>query len=521
MSGTPGYDLTRRTLLGGAFAAAGGLLVSGCSDTQVASGQGTTGGRSGGTLKIGTPTDVVLSTILRFQANNQPLRRTVFEYVVDRKPDGTYAPYLATKWTFSDDNRKLVLDLRDNVIFHSGRAFGPEDVIASIKAALEPASGAQAAKLFAAAKSMDVTGVHQLTVTFDKPSTTFLDGLAMLPIIDKDTYPKITDAKQVIGTGPYVWDTWKSGSSLLLKRNEKYWQPGLPYLDQLVFTVIADPQALVAALRSGDAQLAMRMVARDGASLAKDARFKVDTTATYETYLGANTQVKPLDDVRVRQAIAYALDRQRIVDQVYAGYATPSSVPWADGTPGVTAAQRNHYATDLAKAKSLLEQAGAVGAEVAISSLSAEPTTGAVLQVVQYDLQQLGLKPKVVSYDAAQFASVLQAGKFPGLWITDVALTAMGQVTALLTANPLTTGKNTENFTAPEYTQLVNDLVSVTASGQSPAAASGKLTDYMLEQAFHTSLAQIQTLVTHSTAVSGVTSDLTLALDFTQAKVSS
>lgn len=503
--------LSRRTLLGGTVAAAGTLLV-GCSDSAPPS-----GANGATTLRIGIPSDVLLGSIQRFQAHNQPLRRTLFDYLVDKNPDGTYRPALATKWTWNADNTALVLTLREDVTYHTGRPFGPDDVIGSIQAATAKGSGVQAAKLLSRAKSVTKSGANTVTVAFDKPFAGYLDALAMLPMIDRETFADLKEGKQVVGTGPFVWKSWTPGSKLELGRNDKYWR-GKANFETLSYSIIPDSQAMLAAMRAGNLDLAQRMIARDAETLKRDPRFSVAATVGYEMYLGANVTVKPLDDVRVRQAIAYALDRKRIADQVYKGFATPSAIPWAKSTPGVTDTHVDSYGYNVERARDLLRQAGAAGAEVTITALAAEPTYKAIQDIVQYSLTEIGLKVKPVNYDAAQFPQHVQAGDFSGLWVTDVALTSMGQVTALLTANPLTVGKNTSNFVTPEYAAAVGGVVDATSDADM-AASSKTLTEYMLGQAFHNSIVQATTPIVGVKELTGVEADLTLAIDLTKAKL--
>ncbi|GAA0731294.1 ABC transporter substrate-binding protein [Dactylosporangium roseum] len=504
--------ISRRTLFGGAFAAATGLLAA-CSDSPAPSGD--TGAT---TLRIGTPSDVLLGSIQRFQAHNQPLRRTVFDYLIDKNTDGTYRAALATQWEWNAQNTSLVLKLREDVTFHTGRAFGADDVLASINQATAGGSGVQAAQLLKRASGVAKTGPYEVTVTFGKPFTGYLDALAMLPIIDSETFAQLKDGKQVIGTGPFKWQSWTPGSKLDLVRYDNCWR-GKANFETLAFSIIPDAQAMLAAMRSGSLDLALRMIARDADSLKSDSRFAVSSTVGYEMYVGVNVKVKPLDDIRVRQAVAYSLDRARIADQVYKGFATPGAVPWGEGTPGITKEQIAGNGYDVAKAKALLQEAGAVGTEVSIAALAAEPTYKSIQDIVQYGLEQVGFKVKPVSYDSAQFPQHVQAGDFPGLWITDVALTSMGQVTSLLTANPLTVGKNTSNFITPEYAALVEGVTSAQTAEQQ-AGSSTKLTDYLLQQAFHNSIAQAKTPIVGVKGLTGVSADLTLAIDLTQAKLS-
>ncbi|HVX55631.1 ABC transporter substrate-binding protein [Nocardioides sp.] len=505
--------LTRRSMLGGTLAL-GGFLLVGCG-TDNSSSPGGGNGSPVKTLRVGVTGDLLLSSIQRFQANNQMLRRTVYDYLLDKSDDGSYTPSLATAWKWSSDQKSLVITLRDDVKYHTGRAFGPDDVIASANAALVATSGAQAAGLLKLASGLKKTGDNEVTATFDKPFPGYLDAFAMLPIIDSQTYADAPSGKQVIGTGPYTFGSWTAGSKYTLKRNPSYWQSGKPAFDTIEVTVITDSQAMLSALQSGQLDMVDGMVLRDAATLKKSGKFTVQTSATYDIYVGVNTKVKPLDDVRVRQAIAYALDRDRISSQVYSGLAAASCVPWPSNAPGVTQEQVKHYSYDLAKAKSLLQQAGAVGTEIELAPIPSDPSVVAASQIVQYGLTQAGFKVKMGTYDSAAFATHVQAGDFPGLWITNVALTTMGATTALLTANPLTSAKNTENFVTPEYASLVSAVVDATTD-KLPAATAA-LTDYMLEQAFHNTLVQGQTPVVAVPGLSGVTVDRTLAVNLTNA----
>jgi peptide/nickel transport system substrate-binding protein len=509
--------ITRRAFLGGSLAA-GGLMLVGCGNKSAPSNRSTaSGSTSAKSLRIGIPGDVLLSGLQRFQASNQPLRRTVFDYLIDKNPDGSYRAALATAWEWSKDQKTLVLTLRNGVTYHTGRSFGPDDVIASVNAALDPKSGAQAASLLKRASGITKTGANQVTVTFDKPFASYLDALAMLPMIDSQTYATVADGKKVVGTGPFTWQSWTAGSEIKMAKNTSYWQSGKPYLEDLTFSVITDEQALLAAMQSGQLDLANGVVSRDAATLQKTNKFQVVPSAGYDVYVGINTKQKPLDDVRVRQAIAYALDRERIVAQVYSGMAEPSCIPWSKDTPGVTQAQIDRYKYDLAKAKDLIGQAGAAGAQVSLTSFAADPATGAIEQIVQYGLTQIGLKVQPANYDAAAFGKHLQAGDFPGMWVTNVALTTMGPTTALLTANPLTPAKNAENFVTPEYQAAVTAVVD--ASQADAPKATAALTDYMLDQAFHNTVVQGHTTLVAASGLSGVTADLTLAFDLTNARL--
>jgi peptide/nickel transport system substrate-binding protein len=410
------------------------------------------------------------------------------------------------------------MDLVEGVTYHSGRDFGPDDVVFAIQTAMEKKSGVQEATLLRRASGIKKSGASQVTVTFDEPFVSYLDALAMIPIVDEKTYADVADGKQIVGTGPFTWKSWTPGSTVEMGRNDSYWQEGKPYLPGLNFSIVTESQALLAAMRSGDMDLAMRMLARDAASLQKDSKFSVSASPGYDTYVGVSTNVKPLDDVRVRQAIAYCIDRKRIADQVYQGFAEPSCCLWDSNTEGITDDMINHYSYDIDKAKSLLADAGASGAEIELAPSPQDPAFSSVGDIVRYGMEQAGLKVKNVSITAADWPKRNQAHDLPGLWISLVGLTVSGAVPTLLSSNPLTPDANTSHFTTDQYTSLTNALLA--ASDDQKAAALGDLTSYMIDQAFHNTVVQAKVPIVNVAGLSGVTVDATLSLNLTDAKMS-
>lgn len=508
--------LSRRAFLGAGVAASGLLLAEPlrASASQI--------GRAGlpstartANLRVGAPVDIQTAAMLRFTPGNRPVRRTVFDVIVDRAPDGTYLPGLATEWEWDSAGTTLVIKLRDDVTFHSGRPFGADDVLFLVEKALEEGSGAQVASLLGRG-DLRKTGDHGLTVEFEAPFASYLDAFASLPVIDSETFDAIEGGEQMVGTGPFTWQSWTPGSAFEMHRNDSYWGGEVAF-DQLSFTVLSEPQAALAAMRSGDLDLNAGMVARDAAMLAERG-FPTFTSPGFDFYVGVNTQVPPLDDVRVRQAIAYALDRDRIVDQVFSGLATASSIPWSPDTPGVTPEMVNHYSYDLEQARALLEEAGAVGAEVAITPSPQEPAYSAVAEIVQFGLSEVGLRPRSAAVDAAEFPSHMQAGEFEGLWVAIVGLTSLGPTTSLLTANPLLATENSHNYDSTEYQDLHAAVVDA-SSDDEQASAIAALTEHMLEQAFHNSVVQASTLAVGAEGLDGVEYDTTLSLVLTKAQL--
>lgn len=511
--------LTRRVFLGGTLAASG-LILAGCSAGAPSPGPSGSLKPIGRRLRAAINNDVLPPQLMRFNPSNQPLRRTVFDVLMDRATDGSYKPQLASAWDWNKDSTSLVLNLQDGVTYHSGRAFGADDVVFSIRKAMDPKTGVQTAKMLNRATDVAASGKLQVTIKFDAPFAAYLDALAQLPIIDSQTVDDIESGKKLIGTGPFTWDVWTPGSKIEMGRYGSYWQEGKPYVEGVDFTVITESAALLAAMQSGQQDLAYPMLARDAATLQKNPKFTIESTpGGIDTYVGVSTQYKPLDDIRVRQAIAYSIDRERIAKQVYSGFADPSAVLWDSATPGVTSAMVSAYSYDPDKARALLNDAGALGVELEFAPSPQDPAFGSAAEIIQYGLEQAGLKIKRVSITPANWPKLNQTYDLPALWLSNIGLTTTGVVSTLLAANPLTPSGNTSNFTKPEYSADVDAVVKASSAAEMKTAVN-KVTTYMIEQAFHNPIVQARTPIVSVKELSGVATDCTLAVNLADAKIS-
>lgn len=499
----------RRSFLGGTVLT-GGLLLVGCD------GDGAKGGGNSEHLHVGIADDVLPSSILRFIGANRCLRRTVYDVLLERNSDGSYVPSLATSWEWNTAKTTLVLNLQQGVTFHSGRSFGPEDVVFSIQQALLPKSGAQVLPMLKRARAVKATGTSQVTVTFDQPFTHFLDALAILTMVDKETYDDIATGKQLVGTGPFTWESWTPGSKVVMAKNDSYWQQGKPHLEGVELSIFKQSQAMLAALQSEQLELGLSVLARDAATLQKDKRFTVSSEPGIDFYVSLNTKIKPLDDTRVRQAIAYATDRKRVSDQVFKGFAEPSCVLWDSSTPGITESMINRYAYDIDKAKNLLAQAGAVSAKLDLTLAPADPAFGAAADIVQFGLEQAGLKISRVTLSTADFQERIQAFNLPALMVGHTGLTRAGPVPTLMSASTLTAAANAANFTPPQYAKLVNAVVSA-SSEDATKNVIAELSEYMLTQAFHNTMVQEKSPLVAVKKLSGVRTDTTSAVVLTDA----
>lgn len=492
-----GQGISRRTLLQASAAGGAALLLAGCKSAASAASSGSagSGGQASGNLVIGSTTDLAPSNILRTGTNTTTLSLIYDTLAGLDSATLQPTPAIATSWQWNAGKTELTVNLRDDVYYHSGRKLGPEDAIFSIQAEQAKVSGSQIGATALLIDSMKVTGANQFTLTLKKPVSSFLNLLILTPLIDRDTFSDLYSGKKMVGTGPFVFESWTPGSQVTLSRNPRYWQKGLPYAKSVTVRVFGSEQALVSAARTGEVDLAWNLVPSDATLLTKGGKLASHTTgvAFSEWYVGVNVESKPFDNVLVRQAIAYALDRDRIAEQAFSGFGKATCVPWSTSLPGLSASDASYYSYDPDKAKSLLKQAGALGASAPIATGSGNEVASAILNIVEYNLSQAGFTPKPSQVQATTFQTQLQAASMDGLWINDVGQSYLSPGTVLLGNAPLKAAKNTSNVTAPEYATLADNLIYASSDAEI-AAANQSLTKYLLEQAWHITVASAPTV---------------------------
>lgn len=497
--------LSRRGLFGLAMGSAAALAVGCRSATQVtATGKDIT-------LAFSAAPDPM--KLLRRTVDSPVFSSLVFDRLVDLDKETLEPiPLLAKEWEWSQDRTSLVLKLREGVQFHNGRALTPDDVIFTLTKAQDEKNGAQVAPMLKRIKEMKA-GPNEVTITLSGPTSNLFDALMFVPIVDSTTY----GSGKVIGTGPYVWGAFTAGTQLQLTRNEKYWG-GSPEIEKITIKAIKSPQAQLAALQSGQVQMVGGIPARDIKTTSAAGKFTVSVTrpSYQQTYLGVDVKTKPFDDPKVRQALQYAVDRKRIAEQVYGGYAEVSSLPWPANTPGVTKDQVERYPYDPAKAKQLIKEAGAEGAEVTLWA-GQTPIFSSVLDIVQYDLEKAGFKviPKLM--DATEFQTLVVGAKLPGLNIANIGLVSVSPLTGISTANPARPGVNTSRLDDKKYVELQQAAYDATTD-EARDQANHDLSEYLLEQSFHITLAQAHEVVLWDPTIKSADTTFLGYLNLTDAK---
>lgn len=454
-----GSALSRRTFLGG-LSALGLATVAGCRSAVEEAGQGGSATKPvrGGTLVTTVNAEPVPEAYFTGRPGNIFWCRNVLESLLILDENDKRIPLLATDWSLSNGSRTFTAKLREGVKFHSGRPFTADDVVFSFERQL---AGDGLASLNGAMKGWDVkaTGQHEVTITSPRPLQEVVwDIIDATPIIDKETYQGLDDGSEVIGTGPFVWSSYQPGTEVTMKRNDSYWEAGLPYLDGVEITVIKDSTAELAAMRSGRVQIAGGLTTVDTQTLTKGSSFDLIAHHGLLYGMGFDVSRPPFDKADLRRAVAYAIDRDRINSQVMGGLASSPSLPWSKDATGYPADLANTYTYNPDKARQLVEQAGATGATFPIA-LHNQPVPQKLYQIIARNLSDVGLQPSPRELSIPDYAPLRAKGKLGPAYIVWSATAGLSPALMVDALNELRPSGNSQNYSDPEYQRLAQALI--------------------------------------------------------------
>lgn len=327
----------------------------------------------------------------------------VFEGLTRFAADGTVQPALAESWEIAPDGLSWVFTLREGVTFQDGTPFTAEDVVFSFDRAMGEESTNAQKQLFDGIN--EVTAIDDTTVEIglDTPKGALLSSLAWGDAVIVSPASADTNKQRPVGTGPFRFESWVQGDRITLERNPDYWGAA-PALERVTFRFISDPTAAFAAMMAGDIDAFPVFPAPENlAQFEADPRFRVIVGTTEgETILAMNNARKPFDDIRVRQAIAHAIDRGAIIEGAMFGYGTPIGTHFAPHNPAyqdLTAMS----AYDPARSRALLAEAGYPdGFDV---TLALPPPSYARRggEIVAAQLRAVGIRPRIVNVEWAQW----------------------------------------------------------------------------------------------------------------------
>ncbi|PXX89119.1 peptide ABC transporter substrate-binding protein [Marinobacter vulgaris] len=385
--------------------------------------------KPGGDIIVTYQNDVAtLDPAIGYDWQNWSMIKSLFDGLMDYKPGTTeLALDLAESYELSDDGKTYTFKLREGVKFHNGREMKASDVKYSLERTANPKTQSPGAGFFSpilgydAVSAGDTTELEGVTVVDDytvaielsAPNATFLHvmGLNFASIVPKEAVEEhgADFGKNPVGTGAYELGEWALGRHLVFEKNEDYYKEGVPYIDTITFEVGQEPMVALQRLERGDVD-----IAGDGIPPAKFLQFKnnpayeglmVVGDQLHTGYLTLNVTIPPLDNLKVRQAINMAINKDRIV-RIINGRATPANQPLPPAMPGYDEGYEG-YPFDPEKAKALLREAGyedGFTTELFVMNTDPQPR---IAQAMQQDLSNIGITAEIRSL--AQ-ANVIEAG---------------------------------------------------------------------------------------------------------------
>ncbi|MBI3242035.1 MAG: ABC transporter substrate-binding protein [Chloroflexi bacterium] len=410
--------------------------------TQPATGGGP---EKGGEIIIVYKDDLAtLDPAIGYDWTNWPAIKLVFDGLLDYDSGTTIQPRIAEALPeVSADGLTYTFKLRQGVKFSNGRELNADDIVYTMTRVLDPKTGSPGAGFFVGIKgaqefidgsATSVEGIQAVdpsTVQFTltAPDVTFLNKMALnfAFIVPKEEVEKAGEnfGHAPVGTGPFVLKEWKAGQFLTFDRNPNYFFEGRPFLDKVTIEVGVEPDVALLRLEKGEIQLMGDPPpgadwTRISADPAWTDRIEVEATVN-TTYIAINTTVAPFDNVKVRQALNYAIDKQRIV-QLLNGRATVANQVLPPLMPGYDASYTGYdYNPD--KAKALLTEAGfADGFETSIECISVDPQPK-LCESFQQDLDKVGIKLTINTLAAPNVIDDAGNGKTPLVWSGGLAWT--------------------------------------------------------------------------------------------------
>jgi peptide/nickel transport system substrate-binding protein len=345
------------------------------------------------------------------------LYSNVFEGLTRFTESGEIVPGLAESWEISEDGLTYTFRLREDVTFHDGTAMDASDVKFTLdRARAEDSTNAQK-QLFASIESVEVVDPRTVQVNLAQQDGMFLFNMAWgdAVIVAPESIGEIKS--QPVGTGPFRFVEWVQGDRIEIARYEDYWGEA-PALAEATFKFISDPTAAFSAMMAEDIDAFMAFPAPENLpQFEADPRFQVLIGSTEgETILSTNNAQPPLDDRRVRKAIAHAIDRQAIIDGAMFGYGTPIGTHFAPHNPAYVDLTEMS-AHDPERARQLLADAGY--ADGFSTTLKLPPPSYARRggEIVAAQLRAVGIETEITNLEWAQWLEEVFTSKNYGLTI--------------------------------------------------------------------------------------------------------
>ena len=490
--------------------------------------------KQGGEMTVTFKDDLVtLDPAIGYDWKNWSVIKSVFDGLMDYKPGTTeLVPDLAESVDVSDDGLTYTFKLRQGVKFHNGREMTAADVKYSLERTCSPATQSPGAGYYGALKGFDdfqagkateLAGVqavddHTVKIELIRPDSTLLHLMALnfSFVVPKE----VVEAEgqdfghKPVGTGGYKVAEWTSGQSIVLERNTDYFKAGRPYLDKITFQIGQEPVVNLLRLQKGEID-----IPGDGVPPAKftevmnDPKWKENVIVAEQLHTGyvtMNVNIKPFDNVAVRQAVNMAINKERVV-QIINNRAVPANQPLPPAMPGYDKAFKG-YTYDVEGAKAKLKEAGLEGGfetDLYVANTDPQPR---IAQAIQQDLSAIGIKANLKNLDQGNV--IAAGGKKDGApmiwsggmaWIADFPDPSNFYTVILGCAGAVEGGWNWAWYCNPDLDKRAEEANAMTdpAKAGERAAAWGKIFTDLMADAPWAPVFNEKAYVIHSARIAG------------------
>ena len=503
MNRTLNHRLHRRSLLTRTGALAGGAalapFVPGLTARDVVQ---AALAQDGGKVTIGQVGDIQNLDPFALLFLNYPFIENVYDQLFRLDHEVELSPALAESYEISEDGLKFTLKIRQGVTYHSGNPMTTEDVVANLERARDEATAGNLLQNMAAVSDIKAVDDSIVEITFSEPAAYFESAMGLQPVVEPAFFDKLQS--EASGTGAFSVKEWIPGDHLTMVKNPNYWNAGRPLVDEAEVRIFADEGALVSALEGGAIDIALSFPPREYERLKDTFGFLQGQPGANFYYLGLSAKVPPFDNKTVRQAMAHAMDRETMVQNVLFGVGAPINTPFPDYSLAYFPEHNELYPYDLDKAKALLDEAGQGEFSFSIPAPSGFPEFGRFAEILQADLAKIGVTVTIDPMDSAQWYPILIDGTYEGTF-SFAGGTQLYPTRISLSSNfPGTGNVAWPDGNAPEaYATGLADA-DATFDPAAQKAALKTMADSFMEEAWNLPISFRTTLFAFSPAITGL-----------------
>ncbi|MBQ1762707.1 MAG: glutathione ABC transporter substrate-binding protein GsiB [Aquincola sp.] len=349
---------------------------------------------------------------------SQAVAKSFYQGLFGFDKDMKMVPVLAESYTASKDGLVYTVKLKTGIKFHDGTPFNAEAVKATFDRVTNPDNKLKRYNLYKNIAKTEAVDATTVRFTLKEAFSPFINSLAhpSAVIISPAALAKFGNkgiAQNPVGTGPFKFVEWKATDYLKVEKFDGYWRKGYPKVDSITWRPVVDNNTRAAVMQTNEAHFAFPVPPESVATLEKKPSLEVTAAPSIiHRYLSMNTQHKPFSDPKVREAINYAINKDALIKVAFSGYAIPAEGVLPQGVE--YAAKLGPWPYNPAKARELLKEAGYPnGFESTLWSAYNHTTAQKVIQFVQQQLGQVGIKLQVQALEAGQRVARVESAQDP------------------------------------------------------------------------------------------------------------